>query len=142
LWGDGLQCICTHVVSCFFPGVGSTNVEQLPFFTGVPGESRTLQCMLKNAEYYHMYWYRQKGGRKLEGLFYSGMNGPGNNFTAEPMTALRMNRSWQLTWNSLSQSDSAMYYCACSTAHLGGLNLLHIYTGLSLSQLKLLLKSK
>ncbi|CAM5078461.1 unnamed protein product [Natator depressus] len=108
-----------HLLSALLlwvPGVGSAYVEQLPFFVGGLGESSTLQCTLKQTSCKYMYWYRQQGGRELEGLFYSLEDGPGTNFTAKPMTALRSNKKWDLKWKSLSQSDSAVYYCACSTA--------------------------
>ncbi|TFJ97744.1 Tesmin [Platysternon megacephalum] len=98
------------------PGVGSAYVEQLPFLTGVPGESQTLQCTLKETSHYWMYWYWQKEAEELGQLFYSSGDGSGTNFTAEPMSAWRKNNNWHLQWKNLSWSDSAVYYCACSTA--------------------------
>ncbi|KAH1185621.1 hypothetical protein KIL84_018370 [Mauremys mutica] len=98
-----------------FEGVGSAYVEQLPFLTGRQGHSLALQCTLKQSNCDRMFWYRQRGGRELEGLFYS-YGDQLVNFTAELLTAQRSNKNWDLKWNKLSQSDSAVYYCACSTA--------------------------
>ncbi|CAM2097378.1 unnamed protein product [Caretta caretta] len=98
-----------------FEGVGSAYVEQLPFLTGSQGHSLVLQCTLKQSNCDRMFWYRQRGSRELEGLFYS-YGDQLVNFTAELLTAQRSNKNWELKWNKLSQSDSAVYYCACSTA--------------------------
>lgn len=104
-----------HVVSDFLPGVGSAYVEQLPFLTGSQGQSLVLQCTLKQSNCDSMFWYRQRGSRELEGLFYS-YGDQLVNFTAELLTAQRSNKNWDLKWSKLSRSDSAVYYCACSTA--------------------------
>lgn len=119
-----LFVVCLHLSLTFlssvfnvsFPGVGSAYVEQPPFLTGAQESPKTLQCTLKQTSCNWMYWYRHQDGRELEGLFNSVGDGPGTNFTAEPMTALRSNTKWELTWTKLSRSDSAVYYCACSTA--------------------------
>uniref|UniRef100_A0A8C8SD81 Immunoglobulin V-set domain-containing protein n=1 Tax=Pelusios castaneus TaxID=367368 RepID=A0A8C8SD81_9SAUR len=94
---------------------GSAYVEQLPFLTAYPEDSITLECTLKQASCDRMYWYRQQGGRELEGLFYS-YGDQLVNFTAEPVRAQRRNKKWDLNWKKLLPSDTAVYYCACSTA--------------------------
>lgn len=95
--------------------MASAYVDQLPFLTAYPGDSLTLQCTLTQASCDRMYWYRQKGGRGLEGLFYSYEDHLVN-FTAESMTAQRRNKKWDLNWENLLPSDTAVYYCACSAA--------------------------
>ncbi|CAM4454042.1 unnamed protein product, partial [Caretta caretta] len=102
------------VLLIWVPGVGSAYVEQLPFQTGSQGHSLVLQCTLKQSNCDSMFWYRQRGSRELEGLFYS-YGDQLVNFTAELLTAQRSNKNWELKWTKLSQSDSAVYYCACST---------------------------
>ncbi|CAM5081155.1 unnamed protein product [Eretmochelys imbricata] len=103
------------VLLIWVPGVGSAYVEQLPFLTGSQGHSLVLQCTLKQSNCDRMFWCRQRGSRELEGLFYS-YGDQLVNFTAELLTAQRSNKNWELKWNKLSQSDSAVYYCACSIA--------------------------
>ncbi|CAM5078457.1 unnamed protein product [Natator depressus] len=110
------QYLVLSALLLWVPGMGSAYVEQQPFLTGAQENPKTLQCTLKQTSCNWMYWYRRREGRELEGLFSSLASGPGTNFTAEPMTALRNNTKWDLTWRSLSLSDSAVYYCACSTA--------------------------
>ncbi|CAM5081370.1 unnamed protein product, partial [Natator depressus] len=83
--------------------VGSAYVEQLPFLTGVPGESQTLRCTLKETSHYWMYWYWQQEAEELGQLFYSSGDGSGTNFTAKPMSAWRKNNTWHLQWKNLSR---------------------------------------
>ncbi|KYO37520.1 hypothetical protein Y1Q_0015256 [Alligator mississippiensis] len=109
------RCLLS-VLLLWGPGVGSDKVEQPPFFTGVLGELPTLHCTLKDEAFPYMYWYRQRGSKELEALFYSATGSSVTNYTTEPMTAQRKENTWTLTLNSPSQTDSALYYCACSKA--------------------------
>uniref|UniRef100_A0A8C3SL24 Ig-like domain-containing protein n=1 Tax=Chelydra serpentina TaxID=8475 RepID=A0A8C3SL24_CHESE len=93
----------------------SAYVEQPPFLTVYSGNSPTLQCTLKQSNCDKIYWYRQQGSRELEGLFCSYEDHLVN-FTAEPRAILRRNKKCDLNLKNLSKSDSALYYCACSTA--------------------------
>ncbi|KYO37522.1 putative immune-type receptor 14b [Alligator mississippiensis] len=109
------RCLLLSTLLLWRQGFCSVYVEQPPFLTGVPGATTPLQCTLIKTSHYHMFWYRQRAGRELEALFYSAGVGE-TSFTKEPMEAKKNGSDWTLTWKSLSHSDSAVYYCACSDA--------------------------
>uniref|UniRef100_A0A8C3P4V4 Immunoglobulin V-set domain-containing protein n=1 Tax=Chrysemys picta bellii TaxID=8478 RepID=A0A8C3P4V4_CHRPI len=76
MWQNLVFSIFCLFLLLIFPGMGSAYVEQPPFLTGARENPKTLQCTLKQSSCSWMYWYRQREGKELEGLFNSVGDGP------------------------------------------------------------------
>ncbi|KAJ1121877.1 hypothetical protein NDU88_000389 [Pleurodeles waltl] len=95
----------------------SSYVDQPPFTFGIPGETAALLCELKDSAKLWMYWYRAHPGRAMEALFSSLTGADVTNFTSELLTAHRRDKTFELRFSKLQLADTAVFYCACSTAH-------------------------
>ncbi|KAJ1121889.1 hypothetical protein NDU88_000398 [Pleurodeles waltl] len=107
------------LLSTLFPplsGASSLYVDQQPFLVGAAGVKTALGCQLKDSSKPQMYWYRKTPEKAMEALFSVYRAGDILNFTAEPMTAKRTGDTFEMQFQRLQVSDSAVYYCACSVA--------------------------
>ncbi|KAJ1121885.1 hypothetical protein NDU88_000394 [Pleurodeles waltl] len=97
-------------------GASSLYVDQQPFLVGAAGMKTALGCQLKDSSKPQMYWYRKTPEKAMEALFSVYRAGDILNFTAEPMTAKRTGDTFEMQFQRLQVSYSAVYYCACSVA--------------------------
>uniref|UniRef100_A0A8C0GNA1 Immunoglobulin V-set domain-containing protein n=1 Tax=Chelonoidis abingdonii TaxID=106734 RepID=A0A8C0GNA1_CHEAB len=117
-----MHCIVLHCMMLYC--VGLAYVEQLPFLTGVPGESQTLQssesmtCTLKDTTYPWMSWYLQDAQGQmhfLESLRNKGDTGNTSRMGTSYQTERVTDTVLRLEMKNVTQSQ--IIYCTCSKEH-------------------------
>uniref|UniRef100_W5MFK2 Ig-like domain-containing protein n=1 Tax=Lepisosteus oculatus TaxID=7918 RepID=W5MFK2_LEPOC len=83
------------------------------------GESVTLHCSYSksSSNYYYLYWYRQYPRQSPEFILYRGESERSDtkaDFAKERFSSSTTDKSTALTIQTLTLSDTAVYYCALS----------------------------
>uniref|UniRef100_A0A8C1S199 T-cell receptor alpha/delta variable 23.0.2 n=1 Tax=Cyprinus carpio TaxID=7962 RepID=A0A8C1S199_CYPCA len=92
------------------PSEGDTNIIR------EEGESVTLSCTYEtNSNGIYLYWYRQYPNREPEYILYKGARSWSNEDIPDGFQSTTSQSSTELTINSVTLSDSALYYCALAT---------------------------
>ncbi|KAG1934816.1 hypothetical protein F2P79_019582 [Pimephales promelas] len=89
-----------------------------PNKTSREGESVTLSCTYDtSSSYIYLYWYRQYPNTEPQYLLRKGARSyGGEDKTEERFRPTTSQTSTNLTINSVTLSDSALYYCALRVA--------------------------
>jgi len=103
------------------PGVFSDSIgpkEEDMNITRREGESVTLRCSYDtSSNNIYLYWYRQYPNREPEYLLWQGARSyGGEDKTDQRFKPTSSQSSTELTINSVTLSDSALYYCALRVA--------------------------
>jgi len=110
------------MIDCISGGFAADRIEPREGNTNVirkeEGESVTLSCTYEtDSNYVYLYWYKHYPHREPEYLLYKGArsrSSAGN--IPDGFQSTTSQTSTELIINSVTLSDSALYYCALEVA--------------------------
>uniref|UniRef100_A0A672KU89 Ig-like domain-containing protein n=1 Tax=Sinocyclocheilus grahami TaxID=75366 RepID=A0A672KU89_SINGR len=107
-----IHCVSGGFADRIGPSEGDTNIIRKE------GESVTLSCTFEtNSNDIWLYWYRQYPNREPEYLFYKGARSRSRQEDIpDGFQSTTSQTSTELIINSLTLTDSALYYCALLVA--------------------------
>uniref|UniRef100_A0A673LC62 T-cell receptor alpha/delta variable 23.0.1 n=1 Tax=Sinocyclocheilus rhinocerous TaxID=307959 RepID=A0A673LC62_9TELE len=103
-----IHCISGGFANRIGPSEGDTNIIR------EEGESVTLSCTFEtNSNDIWLYWYRQYPNREPEYILFKGARSQSRQKDIpDGFQSTTSQTSTELTINSLTLKDSALYYCA------------------------------
>uniref|UniRef100_A0AAZ3S536 Ig-like domain-containing protein n=1 Tax=Oncorhynchus tshawytscha TaxID=74940 RepID=A0AAZ3S536_ONCTS len=116
-----LYCVLVSFLLTTKSTFGVNILQHPPNLLSKEGESGTLECAHDDAEFYRMFWYKQNTNGNMELVAYSMGTSVADVEPIFDKANYIMIRDEQLKSSlqirNVKSGDSAVYYCAASSAH-------------------------